>query len=62
MLAYKADSPPSGALWLREIKHRHQLNVLQRKCPKRVPLSIIDKLLLVGFYRGLPKRWMRLGS
>jgi transposase InsO family protein len=33
---------------------RHQLNVLQRKCPKRVALSSIDKLLLVGLYRLAP--------
>src|SRR5215471_15931610 len=33
---------------------RHQLNVLQRKCPKRVTLSSIDKLLLVGLYRLAP--------
>ena len=29
----------------------HQLNVLRRKPPKRVALSRIDQLLLVGFYR-----------
>ena len=33
---------------------RHQLNVLQRKCPKRVTLSGIDRLLLVGLFRLAP--------
>jgi hypothetical protein len=33
---------------------RHQLNVLQRKSPKRVVLSSIDRLLLVGLYRLAP--------
>src|SRR5262249_26681951 len=33
---------------------RHQLNVLQRSCPKRVALSRIDRLLLVGLYRLAP--------
>jgi transposase InsO family protein len=33
---------------------RHQLNVLQRKSPKRVALSSIDRLLLVGLYRLAP--------
>jgi hypothetical protein len=33
---------------------RHQLNVLQRKFPKRVALSNIDRLLLVGLYRLAP--------
>jgi hypothetical protein len=33
---------------------RHQLNVLRRKSPKRVPLSSIDRLLLVGLYRLAP--------
>jgi hypothetical protein len=32
----------------------HQLHVLQRKCPKRVALSSIDRLLLVGLYRLAP--------
>jgi hypothetical protein len=30
---------------------RHQLNVLRRKSPKRLALSSIDRLLLVGLYR-----------
>jgi hypothetical protein len=29
---------------------RHQLNVLRRESPKRVALSSIDRLLLVGLY------------
>ena len=33
---------------------RHQLNVLRRNCPKRVALSSIDRLLLVGLYRLAP--------
>jgi transposase InsO family protein len=33
---------------------RHQLNVLRRKSPKRVALSSIDRLLLVGVYRLAP--------
>src|SRR5262249_41724638 len=33
---------------------RHQLNVLQRKSPKRATLSSIDRLLLVGLYRLAP--------
>ena len=33
---------------------RHQLNVLRRSCPKRVTLSSMDRLLLVGLYRLAP--------
>jgi hypothetical protein len=33
---------------------RHQLNVLRRKSPKRLALSSIDRLLLVGLYRLAP--------
>jgi hypothetical protein len=33
---------------------RHQLNVLRRKSPKRVGLSSIDRMLLVGLYRLAP--------
>jgi hypothetical protein len=33
---------------------RHQLNVLQRRSPKRVILGSIDRLLLVGLYRLAP--------
>jgi hypothetical protein len=33
---------------------RHQLNVLRRESPKRVALSSIDRLLLVGLYRLVP--------
>jgi transposase InsO family protein len=33
---------------------RHQLNVLQRRSPKRVILGCIDRLLLVGLYRLAP--------
>jgi hypothetical protein len=33
---------------------RHQLNILRRKSPKRVTLSSIDRLLLVGLYRLAP--------
>ena len=33
---------------------RHQLNVMRRKSPKRVALSSIDRLLLVGLYRLAP--------
>jgi transposase InsO family protein len=34
---------------------RHQLNILRRKSPKRVALSSIDRLLLVGLYRLAPR-------
>jgi hypothetical protein len=33
---------------------RHQLNVMQRRSPKRVTLSSVDRLLLVGLYRLVP--------
>ncbi|HXW28477.1 MAG TPA: hypothetical protein VEK55_03860, partial [Xanthobacteraceae bacterium] len=33
---------------------RHQLNVLRRSCRKRVALSSIDRLLLIGLYRLAP--------
>ena len=33
---------------------RHQLNVLRRKSPKRLALSSVDRLLLVGLYRLAP--------
>jgi hypothetical protein len=33
---------------------RHQLNVLQRSCPKRASLSGMDRLLLVALYRMSP--------
>jgi hypothetical protein len=33
---------------------RHQLNVLQRNSPKRVVLSSIDRLVLVGLYSLTP--------
>ena len=33
---------------------RHQLNVMQRSSPKRVTLSSVDRLLLVGLYRLAP--------
>jgi hypothetical protein len=33
---------------------RHQLNVLRRKAPKRVPFSSIDRLVFVGLYRLAP--------
>jgi hypothetical protein len=33
---------------------RHQLNVLRRKSPKRVALSNLDRLVLVGLYRLIP--------
>jgi hypothetical protein len=34
---------------------RHQLNVLQRKSPKRVALGNIDRVVLIGLYRLAPK-------
>jgi hypothetical protein len=34
---------------------RHQLNVLGRRSPKRVTLSSVDRLVLVGLYRFAPK-------
>jgi hypothetical protein len=33
---------------------RHQLNVLRRKCPKRVAFSNIDRLVFAGLYRLAP--------
>jgi Integrase core domain len=33
---------------------RHQLNVLRRKCPKRVVFSNIDRLVFAGLYRLAP--------
>ena len=33
---------------------RHQLNVLRRKCPKRVVCSDIDRVLFAGLYRLAP--------
>ena len=33
---------------------RHQLNVLRRNAPKRVPFSRIDPLVFVGLYRLAP--------
>jgi transposase InsO family protein len=43
-----------AALEAENLVLRHQLNVLQRKCRKRVALSSIDRLLLVGLYRLAP--------
>jgi hypothetical protein len=34
---------------------RHQLNVLRRRSPKRVPVGNIDRLLFVGLYCFSPK-------
>jgi len=39
---------PRAALEAENLVLRHQLNVLRRKSPKRVALSSIDRLLLVG--------------
>ena len=33
---------------------RHQLNVLQRKSPKRVVLSNVDRVVFTGLYRLAP--------
>ena len=33
---------------------RHQLNVLRRKCPKRVLFSNIDRAVFAGLYRLAP--------
>ena len=46
--------PPRAALEAEILVLRHQLNVLRRKSPKRVALSSIDRLLLVGLYRLAP--------
>jgi transposase InsO family protein len=43
-----------AALEAENLVLRHQLNVLRRKSPKRVALSSIDRLLLVGLYRLAP--------
>ena len=45
---------PRAALEAEILVLRHQLNVLRRKSPKRVALSSIDRLLLVGLYRLAP--------
>src|SRR5437879_7919820 len=45
---------PQAALEAEILVLRHQLNILRRKCPKRVALSSIDRLLLVGLYRLAP--------
>ena len=45
---------PRAALEAELLVLRHQLNVLRRKSPKRVALSSIDRLLLVGLYRLAP--------
>jgi transposase InsO family protein len=45
---------PLAALEAENLVLRHQLNVLRRKSPKRVVLSSIDRLLLVGLYRLAP--------
>src|SRR5260370_1134473 len=47
--------PPRAALEAENLVLRHQLNVLRRKAPKRVALSSIDRLLLVGLYRIAPE-------
>src|SRR3979490_1952771 len=46
---------PRVALEAEVLVLRHQLNVLRRKSPKRVALSSIDRLLLVGLYRLAPR-------
>ena len=45
---------PRAALEAEILVLRHQLNVLQRKSPKRVALNTIDRLVLVGLYRLAP--------
>jgi hypothetical protein len=54
---------------------RHQLNVLRRRCPKRVPFGNIDRLVFAALYHVAPKaldalkivkpdtviRWHRMG-
>jgi hypothetical protein len=45
---------PRAALEAEILVLRHQLNVLRRKSSKRVALSTIDRLLLVGLYRLAP--------
>ena len=45
---------PRAALEAEILVLRHQLNVLQRKSPKRVTLNNIDRLVLVGLYRLAP--------
>src|SRR6266508_4948146 len=44
-----------AALEAENVVLRHQLNVLRRKSPKRVAVSSIDRLLLVGLYRLAPR-------
>ena len=45
---------PRAALEAEILVLRHQLNILRRKSPKRVALSSIDRLVLVGLYRLAP--------
>jgi hypothetical protein len=45
---------PRAALVAEILVLRHQVNVLQRKFPKRVDLSNVDRLLLTGLYRLAP--------
>ncbi len=45
---------PRAALEAEILVLRHQLNILRRKSPKRVALSSIDRLRLVGLYRLAP--------
>jgi hypothetical protein len=45
---------PRAALEAEILVLRHQLNILRRRSPKRVTLSSIDRLLLVGLYRLAP--------
>src|SRR5437762_1556504 len=42
---------PRAALEAEILVLRYQLNVLQRKSPKRVVLSNVDRLVFVGLYR-----------
>jgi transposase InsO family protein len=59
-----------AALEAESLVLRHQLNILRRKSPKRVALSSMDRLVLVGLYRLAPGvldaletliRWHRAG-
>jgi hypothetical protein len=47
-------SPVAGRVGSRSFGSRHQLNVLRRKCPKRVLFSNIDRVVFAGLYRLAP--------
>src|SRR5262249_54012189 len=45
---------PRAALEAEVLVLRHQLNVLRRKCPKRLVFGNVDRLVFTGLYRIAP--------